>query len=164
MFELFCWIKRSVISFRSILVPLQSGRKLFFHWDIFPFTCDSFNGKYHHLLMFAMIWIYLFFQINLLTSVLNDAPILPEDVGQDSLKILKDGPQCVAFGIFIIWWISNALKNLINYTCFKVLQYYLKPWPYLSQWSECIKWDRTSTIMSSCTGRKIQVYGLSTDY
>ena len=43
------------------------------------------------------------FQINLLTSVLNDAPILPEDVGQDSLSILKDGPQCVAFGIFIIW-------------------------------------------------------------
>ena len=43
------------------------------------------------------------FQINLLTSVLNDAPILPEDVGQDSKSILKDGPQCVAFGVFIIW-------------------------------------------------------------
>ena len=42
-------------------------------------------------------------QVNLLTCVLNDSPIVLEDVGPDSLSILKDGPQCVAFGIFIIW-------------------------------------------------------------
>ena len=43
------------------------------------------------------------FQISLLTCVLDDTPILPEDVGRDSIKILKNGPQTVCFGVFIIW-------------------------------------------------------------
>ena len=43
-------------------------------------------------------------QVSLLTCVTDSTPLLPEDVGQDSLKIIKNGPQCVVFGIFIIWW------------------------------------------------------------
>ena len=51
-----------------------------------------------------------FLQINLLTCVLDNTPILPEEIGKDSLKILKNGPQCVAFGVFIIWFSSITLN------------------------------------------------------
>ena len=52
----------------------------------------------------------LLFQINLLTCVLDNTPLLPQDVGKDSLRILKNGPQCVFFGIFIIWFSSITLN------------------------------------------------------
>ena len=51
-----------------------------------------------------------YLQINLLTCVLDNTPILPEEIGKDSLKILKNGPQCVAFGVFIIWFSSITLN------------------------------------------------------
>ena len=35
---------------------------------------------------------------------------MPEEIGKDSLKILKNGPQCVAFGVFIIWFSSITLN------------------------------------------------------
>ena len=41
--------------------------------------------------------------VNLLTTVLNDAPILPEEDEDDTISLLKDSPQCVAFGLFMIW-------------------------------------------------------------
>ena len=41
--------------------------------------------------------------MNLLTTVLNDAPILPEEDEEDTMSLLKDSPQCVAFGLFMIW-------------------------------------------------------------
>ena len=49
-------------------------------------------------------------QINLLTCVLDSTPILPEEIAGDSLKILRQGPQCVAFGVFIIWFSSVTLN------------------------------------------------------
>ena len=51
-----------------------------------------------------------FRKINLLTCVLDSTPILPEEVAGDSLKILRQGPQCVAFGVFIIWFSSVTLN------------------------------------------------------
>ena len=42
--------------------------------------------------------------------MLDSTPILPEEIGKDSLKILKNGPQCVAFGVFIIWFSSITLN------------------------------------------------------
>jgi hypothetical protein len=42
-------------------------------------------------------------QVNLLTTVLNDSPVLPDETEEDALPILMDSPQSVAFGIFIIW-------------------------------------------------------------
>lgn len=42
--------------------------------------------------------------VNLLTTVLNDAPVLPDDDdGEDALPMLMDSPQCVVFGMFMIW-------------------------------------------------------------
>ena len=43
-------------------------------------------------------------QVNLLTTVLNDAPIQPEDDDEDTASLLKDSPQCVTFGLFMIWY------------------------------------------------------------
>jgi hypothetical protein len=43
-----------------------------------------------------------YFQVNLLTVVLNDAPVLPDDE-DESFYTIKDSPQCVAFGMFMIW-------------------------------------------------------------
>ena len=45
----------------------------------------------------------MFHQVNLLTTVLNDTPILPEDDEEDTFLLLKDSAQCVGFGLFMIW-------------------------------------------------------------
>ena len=42
-------------------------------------------------------------QINLLTTVMSDVPVLPDEDDEDALPMLLDSPQCVAFGIFVIW-------------------------------------------------------------
>ena len=42
--------------------------------------------------------------------MLDSTPILPEEIAGDSLKILRNGPQCVAFGVFIIWFSSITLN------------------------------------------------------
>ena len=47
-------------------------------------------------------------QINLLTTVLNDAPVLPDDDDEDAIPMLMDSPQCVLFGIFIIWSVTQC--------------------------------------------------------
>ena len=47
--------------------------------------------------------IYINCQVNLLSVVLNDAPILPEEDDEDVASLLKDSPQCMAFGLFMIW-------------------------------------------------------------
>ena len=41
--------------------------------------------------------------VNLLTTVLNDAPVLPDDDDDDAIPMLMDSPQCVVFGMFMIW-------------------------------------------------------------
>jgi len=48
--------------------------------------------------------------INLLTTVLNDTPVLPDDTEEDAIPILMDSPQCVLFGIFIIWFASITIN------------------------------------------------------
>ena len=52
-------------------------------------------------------------QVNLLSVVLNDAPILPE-ADEDVTSLLKDSPQCMAFGLFMIWLVlyQGKLYNL----------------------------------------------------
>ena len=48
-------------------------------------------------------------QVNLLSVVLNDAPILPE-ADEDVTSLLKDSPQCMAFGLFMIWFASVTVN------------------------------------------------------
>ncbi|CAM1297591.1 Uncharacterised protein r2_g693 [Pycnogonum litorale] len=55
--------------------------------------------------------------VNMLTSVLNDAPVTAETVnnGQSSsnetrLPVLLDSPQCVLFGMFMIWFASFTIN------------------------------------------------------
>ncbi|XP_059082425.1 histamine H2 receptor-like isoform X3 [Tigriopus californicus] len=49
--------------------------------------------------------------VNLLTTVLNDAPVLPDDDdGEDALPMLMDSPQCVVFGMFMIWFASITIN------------------------------------------------------
>ena len=43
------------------------------------------------------------FQVNLLSVILNDAPILPEEDDEDVALLVKDSPQCMTFGLFMIW-------------------------------------------------------------
>ena len=76
-------------------------------------------------------------QVSLLTCVTDSTPLLPEDVGQDSLKIIKNGPQCVVFGIFIIWWQNLAWSFLLQkyIVSSQVLKPHPKPWTHLSKWS-----------------------------
>ena len=54
------------------------------------------------MLQFIFNLDYLF-QINLLTTVMSDAPVLPDEDEEDALPMLMDSPQCVGFGIFVIW-------------------------------------------------------------
>jgi len=48
--------------------------------------------------------------VNLLTTVLNDAPIQPEDEEDNTASLLKDSPQCVTFGLFMIWFSSITIN------------------------------------------------------
>ena len=50
--------------------------------------------------------------VNLLTTVLNDAPVLPDDDDDDAIPMLMDSPQCVIFGMFMIWWVAIQDQNL----------------------------------------------------
>ena len=50
----------------------------------------------------------MFCQVNLLSVVLNDAPILPE-ADEDVTSLLKDSPQCMTFGLFMIWWVLHLM-------------------------------------------------------
>ena len=52
-------------------------------------------------------------QVNLLTTVLNASPVLPTDVEDgdlDTLEMVRDNPQCVAFGLFMIWFSSITIN------------------------------------------------------
>ena len=62
---------------------------------------QSLFEKFHCLSLFIIVCDCLF-QVNLLSVVLNDAPILPE-ADEDVTSLLKDSPQCMAFGLFMIW-------------------------------------------------------------
>ena len=57
--------------------------------------------------------------VNLLTTVLNDAPVLPDDDDEDAIPMLMDSPQCVVFGMFMIWYAKSSLLNLSTtpFTC-----------------------------------------------
>jgi len=49
--------------------------------------------------------------VNLLSVVLNDAPILPEaDDDEDVTSLMKDSPQCMLFGLFMIWFASVTVN------------------------------------------------------
>lgn len=51
--------------------------------------------------------------INMLTIVLNDSPIFPDDGSDEELvsgPLLMDSPQCVLFGTFMIWFASVIIN------------------------------------------------------
>jgi len=48
--------------------------------------------------------------INLLTTVMSDVPVLPDEDDEDAIPMLIDGPQCVGFGIFVIWFASITIN------------------------------------------------------
>ncbi|XP_065212465.1 uncharacterized protein LOC135840062 isoform X2 [Planococcus citri] len=51
--------------------------------------------------------------INMLTTVLNDSPVFPEDGSDESLisgPLLMDSPQCALFGTFMIWFASITIN------------------------------------------------------
>ena len=49
----------------------------------------------------------------MLTTVLNDSPVFPEDENEEDLvsgPLLMDSPQCVFFGTFMIWFASITIN------------------------------------------------------
>jgi len=48
--------------------------------------------------------------VNLLSVVLNAAPIIPEEDDEDVTNLMKDNPQCMAFGLFMIWFASVTVN------------------------------------------------------
>jgi len=48
--------------------------------------------------------------VNLLSVVLNAAPIIPEEGEEDVTNLMKDNPQCMAFGLFMIWFASVTVN------------------------------------------------------
>lgn len=63
--------------------------------------------------------------VNMLTTVLNDSPIFPEDDESNTelqdVPLLMDSPQCVLFGTFMIWFSSitiNLGPTFLSGTCF----------------------------------------------
>ena len=56
-------------------------------------------------------------QVNLLSVVLNAAPIIPEEDDEDVTNLMKDNPQCMAFGLFMIWYVLELLYTLLQPGC-----------------------------------------------
>ncbi|XP_076270431.1 uncharacterized protein LOC143202660 [Rhynchophorus ferrugineus] len=52
--------------------------------------------------------------VNMLTTVLNDSPVFPDDEDGDTTiteaPLLMDSPQCVLFGTFMIWFASITIN------------------------------------------------------
>jgi len=51
--------------------------------------------------------------VNMLTTVLNDSPVFPEDPESEmdqTAPLLMDSPQCVLFGAFMIWFASITIN------------------------------------------------------
>lgn len=51
--------------------------------------------------------------VNMLTTVLNDSPVFPDDENDSDLTdapLLMDSPQCVLFGTFMIWFASITIN------------------------------------------------------
>merc|ERR1719192_206748 len=52
--------------------------------------------------------------VNLLTTVLNATPVLPSDLDDatdiDTIEMVSDNPQCVSFGLFMIWFSSITIN------------------------------------------------------
>ena len=74
-------------------------------------------------------------QVNLLTTVLNDAPVQPEDDDDNTALALKDSPQCVTFGLFMIWWGDSMILTLVaERTSKKLCNFLRKPvWHLLTR-------------------------------
>ena len=49
-------------------------------------------------------------QIGLLTTVINNTPIVPEDSSEDVGLMLSDNRQCIMFALFMIWFASITVN------------------------------------------------------
>ncbi|XP_045137277.1 uncharacterized protein LOC123519824 isoform X1 [Portunus trituberculatus] len=86
----------------AILIPL--GRSIY---SCQPVTKCS-------LVETAFLLLVTVSTINMLTTVLsqvlNDAPLLPEDSDQKQMPLVMESPQCVLFGTFMIWFASITIN------------------------------------------------------
>ncbi|KAK4320013.1 hypothetical protein Pmani_009082 [Petrolisthes manimaculis] len=86
----------------AILIPL--GRSIY---SCLPVTKCS-------LVETAFLLLVTVSTINMLTTVLsqvlNDAPLLPEDSDHKQMPLLMESPQCVLFGTFMIWFASITIN------------------------------------------------------
>nr|XP_053626149.1 uncharacterized protein LOC128684022 [Cherax quadricarinatus] len=86
----------------AILIPL--GRSIY---SCLPVTKCS-------LVETAFLLLVTVSTINMLTTVLsqvlNDAPLLPEDSDHKTMPLLMESPQCVLFGTFMIWFASITIN------------------------------------------------------
>ncbi|KAK4299597.1 hypothetical protein Pmani_028130, partial [Petrolisthes manimaculis] len=94
----------------AILIPL--GRSIY--------TCSPVTKC--SVVETAFLLLVTVSTVNMLTTVLNDAPLLPEDTGtgtgggggestkQQQIPLLMESPQCVLFGTFMIWFASITIN------------------------------------------------------
>lgn len=85
----------------AILIPL----------GISIFKCQPVNKC--SLVETAFLLLVTVSTVNMLTTVLNDSPVFPEDDEDDSeltAPLLMDSPQCVLFGMFMIWFASITIN------------------------------------------------------
>ena len=51
---------------------------------------------------------------------MSDVPVLPDEDDEDALPMLMDSPQCVAFGIFVIWYVILGTGYRVQGTEYRV--------------------------------------------
>ncbi|PNF41012.1 hypothetical protein B7P43_G08849 [Cryptotermes secundus] len=85
----------------AILIPL----------GISIFRCQPVNKC--SLVETAFLLLVTVSTVNMLTTVLNDSPVFPEDDEDETdltAPLLMDSPQCVLFGTFMIWFASITIN------------------------------------------------------
>ena len=95
-----------IVSVLSACFTLHGERKVSHLTTSYLLFCQLLNLKISVVRNGEKSWeqIEEIWQVNLLTTVLNDAPVQPEEDDEDTASLLKDSPQCVSFGLFMIWW------------------------------------------------------------
>ncbi|XP_068082519.1 uncharacterized protein [Anabrus simplex] len=85
----------------AILIPL----------GISIFKCQPVNKC--SLVETAFLLLVTVSTVNMLTTVLNDSPVFPQDDEDEAdltAPLLMDSPQCVLFGTFMIWFASITIN------------------------------------------------------
>ena len=100
---------------RPLHILMPGYDKMFASGDNFPASCDGLYGEFcviytgarpPYIRLTSPVYIH---QVNLLSVILNAAPITDLEEDEDVSNLMQDSPQCMTFVLFMIWSVNYSL-------------------------------------------------------